>query len=70
MGTPCAVPTIEVQNSMATKDGSVSESPFPTVKVSVQSNLQLDHKARKSTTQFKQWKEEEEKKQPKMLSEF
>lgn len=35
-GNPmCCVPTIEVQSSMATKDGSISESPFLTVNVSL-----------------------------------
>lgn len=39
-GNPmCCVPTIEVQSSMATKDGSDSESPFLTVKASVQNKV-------------------------------
>lgn len=39
-GNPmCCVPTIEVQSSMATKDGSVSESPLLTVEVSVQDKV-------------------------------
>lgn len=35
----CCVPTIEVQSSMATKDGSVSEGPLLTVEVSVQDKV-------------------------------
>lgn len=40
-GNPmCCVPTIEVQSSMATKDGSVSERVLSfTVKVSVQNKV-------------------------------
>lgn len=57
-GNPmCCVPTIEVQSSMATKDGSVSQSPLLTFKVSEQS-LPSNHSARRPATHLKR---EEEK---------
>lgn len=67
-GNPmCCVPTIEVQSSMATKDGSISES-FPTVKVSVQKKkFTLNHRARKTTTDKN--KKEKKKESLQMLSE-